>query len=89
MHKIFVPHARNRSLQRALSSVPQDLVALPYDPTFDLIPYSIPHVVPHMCLTSLRVLSWVSRLEEMVGDWSSKDDIVFAWAAYVSNELDV
>ena len=31
----------------------------------------------------------VSRLEEMVGDWSSEDDTVSAWAAYVSNELDV
>ena len=31
----------------------------------------------------------VSRLEEMVGDWSSEDDIVSAWAAYISNELDV
>ena len=32
---------------------------------------------------------WVSRLEEMAGDWSSKDGTVSTWAAYVSNELDV
>ena len=31
----------------------------------------------------------VSQLEQMVGDWSGEDDIVFMWAAYVSNELDV
>ena len=31
----------------------------------------------------------VSLLEDMVEDWSSEDDTVFAWAAYVSNEMDV
>ena len=31
----------------------------------------------------------VSRLEEMVEDCSGEDGTVSAWAAYVSNELDV
>ena len=31
----------------------------------------------------------MSQLEEMVEDWSGEDGIVSAWAAYVSNELDV
>ena len=31
----------------------------------------------------------VSRLEEIVGNWSSEEAIVSAWATHVSNELDV
>ena len=31
----------------------------------------------------------VSRLEEIVRDWSDDDGIASMWAAYVSNELDV
>ena len=31
----------------------------------------------------------MSRLEEMVKDWSSEDDTVSTWVAYISNELDV
>ena len=31
----------------------------------------------------------VSRLEEIVGNWSGEEGIVSAWAPHVSNELDV
>ena len=31
----------------------------------------------------------MSRLEEIVEDWSGEDGIASTWATYVSNELDV
>ena len=31
----------------------------------------------------------VSRLEEILGNWSNEGGIVSAWSAHVSNELDV